>query len=194
MANQLIADRRWRAFWRNRAAAVSLAVFAVIGAACFLSLPWSLESYDAQQLDLARKSPSQSPPMDSAIRGPPPIASGSPPGSTEPPAPRQARGLSLRSPQGHIPPAPVNPSDPFPTPARSTRASRSTDSCSRQIPTATDTKASDRFVWQARPWLIAAARALLLPRQKIPSPSPNLQKHGDCSEIFVPSVIRRTTR
>ena len=65
------SNRRWRVFWRNRLAVVSLVIFVVIALACVVTLPWSLGAYDVQVLDAARQSPSISPPIGTDILGRP---------------------------------------------------------------------------------------------------------------------------
>ena len=66
-----IADRRWRTFWRNRAAVVALVLFTLIAIACVVTLPWSLSAFDAQALESARLGPSVAPPIGTDILGRP---------------------------------------------------------------------------------------------------------------------------
>lgn len=65
------ADRRWRVFWRNRMASVSLVVFAVIALACVVSLPWAQGAYREPVLELARQAPSTAPPIGTDTLGRP---------------------------------------------------------------------------------------------------------------------------
>jgi oligopeptide transport system permease protein len=67
----IVTDRRWRVFWRNRLAVISLIVVAIVAAGCFLSLPWSLEAYNAQVLHDARQPPAVAPPLGTDILGRP---------------------------------------------------------------------------------------------------------------------------
>jgi oligopeptide transport system permease protein len=64
-------NRRWRTFWRNRLAVASLAVLVVVTVLCAVTLPWSLESYDAQELPAARSSPGMAPPIGTDLLGRP---------------------------------------------------------------------------------------------------------------------------
>ena len=69
--SRLIADRRWRTFWRNRGAVVALVLFTLIAIACVVTLPWSLSAFDAQALESARLGPSVAPPIGTDILGRP---------------------------------------------------------------------------------------------------------------------------
>lgn len=63
--------RRWRAFWRNRLAVVSLVVFGLIGLACVVTLPWASNVYRESQLEAARQPPSAAPPIGTDTLGRP---------------------------------------------------------------------------------------------------------------------------
>jgi oligopeptide transport system permease protein len=65
------ADRRWRTFWRNRLAVVSLVVFGVIFVVCVASLPWSKAAYNEQELDAARRPPDATSPAGTDLLGRP---------------------------------------------------------------------------------------------------------------------------
>lgn len=65
------SDRRWRTFWRNRAAVVSLCVLGVILLACLAALPWSQARFNDQSLDHARTPPALAPPLGTDLLGRP---------------------------------------------------------------------------------------------------------------------------
>jgi len=69
--SQFVADRRWRAFWRNRGAVVAFVLFALIATVCVITLPWSLDGYDDQALGSARMGPGIAPPIGTDILGRP---------------------------------------------------------------------------------------------------------------------------
>jgi oligopeptide transport system permease protein len=64
-------SRRWRIFWRNRLAVGSLAVLILILLVCVVTLPWTLDLYNAQDLQQARLSPGSAPPMGTDMLGRP---------------------------------------------------------------------------------------------------------------------------
>ncbi len=64
-------DRRWRTFWRNRPAVVSLIVFAAIAVMCVLLFPWADDVYRTSDLELARHAPAEAPPIGTDTLGRP---------------------------------------------------------------------------------------------------------------------------
>jgi oligopeptide transport system permease protein len=72
MAQEAIqTGRRWRIFWRNRLAVVSLGALVVILLICVVTLPWTLDLYNAQDLEQARLTPNVAPPMGTDMLGRP---------------------------------------------------------------------------------------------------------------------------
>ena len=65
------SDRRWRAFWRNRLAVVSMIALAAIVLLCVVTLPWSRHAYNHQVLEAARFSPGEAPPIGTDLLGRP---------------------------------------------------------------------------------------------------------------------------